>query len=192
MSLIKLHLAREMLSHLVAGLTSTKHTQGAKRANAMETSKGRRTTGAESEFPSRPKFAMTCTSTNPITSSMIAALDSTTPSREVVRPLVPSTVNVVPRLVDDSDAPAAKHCKYVAQVSCLSTKDSPMGKLMPVKATATEIDRLAFTAFNEVDKPPVIRENKTQYAEKGGQRTFVYKQQQAEVPELYDGSFNIR
>jgi hypothetical protein len=57
---------------------------------------------------------MTCTITKPTTSSIMAALVSTTPRREEERPLALSTVKVVPRLVEQRAAPAAKAWRGVA------------------------------------------------------------------------------
>lgn len=88
-------------------------------------------------------------------SSSIAAVVRTVPRRVVVKPLVLSTVNVVPRLVEHSAAPAANACSGVDAVSLRSVKDNAMGKQMPVAATAMDIYILAFTAAKEVEMPPV-------------------------------------
>ena len=49
----------------------------------------------------------------PITSSIMAALVSTTPKRVVVSPLVLRIVKVVPRLVEHKAAPAENACREV-------------------------------------------------------------------------------
>ena len=80
--------------------------------------------------------------TRPTTSSRIAALESTTPKRVCANPLVASTVRVVPKLVEQSAAPAAKHCKELAPAIPRRENDRVIGKLMPVKATAHDNGRL--------------------------------------------------
>jgi hypothetical protein len=92
--------------------------------------------------------------TSPITSSIIAALVRTTPSLDCAKPLVLSTVKVVPRLVEDNAAPAAKHCSGVASITDRRMKESPMGKLIPVIATQRDNKRLALREGRDVDKPP--------------------------------------
>ena len=63
-------------------------------------------------------------------------------------PLVLRMVNVVPRLVEQSAAPAAKACSGVAEARDRRLKESAMGTAMPVKATAVERTALAFKAEN--------------------------------------------
>ena len=55
-----------------------------------------------------PRLEMTCTITRPTTSSIIAALVSTTPNLVDDSPLDARTVKVVPKLVEHKAAPAAK------------------------------------------------------------------------------------
>src|SRR6187200_1262223 len=93
--------------------------------------------------------------TRPITSSIMAALVRTTPSLDEDSPLEARTVNVVPRLVEQSAAPAANACRGVAPVKPWREKERAIGTSMPVIATAEESRRLAFKDLKEVDKPPV-------------------------------------
>jgi hypothetical protein len=86
---------------------------------------------------------MTCTITRPTTSSIIAALVRTTPSRDDASPLEARTAKVVPRLVEHSAAPAAKACTGMALRSPWSVYERPMGTAMPVRATPDESSRLA-------------------------------------------------
>ena len=69
-------------------------------------------------------------------------------------PLVFSTVNVVPRLVEHSAAPAAKACSGVASTIAINTKESPIGAPIPVSATDIDKNILAFSALKFVDNPP--------------------------------------
>jgi hypothetical protein len=55
-------------------------------------------------------------------------------------------VNVVPRLVEQSAAPAAKAWSGVAEARDRRLKESAIGKIMPVKATAIERTAFAFKA----------------------------------------------
>jgi hypothetical protein len=86
----------------------------------------------------------------------MAALVKTTPSLVVDRPLVPRMVNVVPRLVEQRAAPAAKACSRDALNMDFKAKDKPMGRRMPVTATPDERPILAFSDLNEVAKPPTL------------------------------------
>lgn len=69
-------------------------------------------------------------------------------------PLALRIVNVVPRLVEQSAAPAAKACMGVASTSDSRTKERAMGKLIPVIATATERERFALSERKFVSRPP--------------------------------------
>jgi hypothetical protein len=101
-----------------------------------------------------PRLEMTWTITRPTTSSIIAALDKTVPSLVAVSPVVPRTVKMVPRLVEQRAAPAANDCKDFAATRDCNTKDSAIGATMPVRATAVENNALAFREVNDVDRPP--------------------------------------
>jgi hypothetical protein len=92
--------------------------------------------------------------TRPTTSSIIAALVSTTPSLLFVRALVFRTVKVVPKLVEHRAAPAANAWRDVAFARRKRENESPIGKQMPVAATAMERKRLAFSADIDVERPP--------------------------------------
>jgi hypothetical protein len=92
--------------------------------------------------------------TKPTTSSIIAALVNTTPSLEDVSPLEASTVKVVPKLVEHNAAPAAKACTGVAFKRPCRVYESPIGNAMPVRATADERSRLAFSDWNDDESPP--------------------------------------
>jgi hypothetical protein len=82
--------------------------KGLTTAKAIDTSIGLITVIAENEDAVDPSLEITETMTRPTTSSIMAALVRTVPSRVFVRPLVPRMVKVVPRLVEHSAAPAAK------------------------------------------------------------------------------------
>jgi hypothetical protein len=100
---------------------------------------------------------MTCTITSPTTSSIIAALLNTVPSLVLDNPLVLRIVKVVPRLVEQSAAPAAKAWSGVALERDCRTNERAMGKLIPVMATAVERKRLAFRERKFVSSPPVFK-----------------------------------
>jgi hypothetical protein len=102
-----------------------------------------------------PRLEMIWTMIKPTTSSIIAALVSTTPKRLSVSPLVARTVNVVPNDVEHSAAPAAKACTGESGNSLRRTKDRPIGAAIPVRATAEDKKRLAFKAFRLLEMPPV-------------------------------------
>ena len=76
---------------------------------ATDTKIGRRTVTTDNDAPGEPRLEITWIMTNPTTSSSIAALVSTTPRRVAVNLLERRTAKVVPRLVEQSAAPAAKH-----------------------------------------------------------------------------------
>lgn len=101
-----------------------------------------------------PRFIITWTMTRPTTSSIIAAPVSTTPSLVLARSVVDRMVNVVPRLVEQRAAPAAKACKGVASASLNNTNDRPIGTAMPVIATKAQNRKFAFKTENDVDNPP--------------------------------------
>ena len=104
---------------------------------------------------SSPRLEMIGTMIRPKTSSIIAAVVRTTPKRVFVKSLVVRMVKVVPRLVEQSADPAANACSAVALTSPLRQNERAIGMLIPVKATAVDIMRLALTAEKEVDRPPV-------------------------------------
>lgn len=89
----------------------------------------------------------------------MAAVDKTVPRRVCVSPLVLSTVNVAPKLVEQRAAPAAKACKGVALLSLSSKKENAMGSKIPVAATPIDRPRFAFTAAKDVETPPVMHQN---------------------------------
>lgn len=78
------------------------------------------------------------------------------PRRVIVRPLVLSTVKVVPNDVKQSAALAAKACKGVAFASLSSENEKAMGKHMPVVATPLDKAMWALAAAKDVDTPPRI------------------------------------
>lgn len=84
----------------------------------------------------------------------MAAHVKTTPRRLCLRPLIFNTVNVVPRLVEHNDAPAAKDCRGVACERLISTKDIPIGAITPVRARNVDSIKLAFIARKSVESPP--------------------------------------
>lgn len=101
-----------------------------------------------------PRLEMTSTMTSPTTSSSIAAVVRTVPSRVADNPVVLKIVKVVPKLVEQSAAPAAKACMGVAPTRGSKTKERAMGKEIPVIATATERKRFAFREEKFVSRPP--------------------------------------
>jgi hypothetical protein len=113
--------------------------------------------------------------TRPTTSSIIAALVSTTPSLLFVRALVFRTVKVVPRLVEHRAAPAANAWRDVAFARRRRENESPIGKQMPVMATAMERKRLAFSADIDVERPPKGSSSNQVMKERCGDHTFVDK-----------------
>lgn len=72
-------------------------------------------------------------------------------------PLVLRTVKVVPRLVEQSAAPAAKACRGVALERDCRVKERAIGKPIPVAATATERKMFAFRERKFVSRPPVLQ-----------------------------------
>lgn len=90
----------------------------------------------------------------PTTSSSIAAEVSTTPSLVVVRPVVPRTVKVVPKLVEHKAAPAANACRGVAPANPWRANDRPIGTQIPVSATAIDRVMLALRDWKDVERPP--------------------------------------
>ena len=74
--------------------------------------------------------------------------------------VVERMLKVAPRLVDPRAAPAAKACNKVAPASLDSTKDSPIGAPIPVRATEIERERSALKRENEVERPPKNRSYK--------------------------------
>lgn len=157
----------------------------------MDTKTGLMTVVTLNDEAETPRLEMTCTMTRPTTSSIMAALVRTTPKRDLVSPLVVSTVKVVPKLVEQSAAPAANACNGVAPKRPWRTKESPIGALMPVIATPIDNRRLAFREEKEVARPPKRcwrRENKNH-----GKpfHTFIHKQDQTKVPKLHDSGLCV-
>jgi hypothetical protein len=122
-------------------------------AKANDTNTGRMTVISVNVDPG-PRLEMICTMIKPTISSIMAALVSTTPSRLSARPLVARTVNVVPKDVEQSAAPAAKACTGVIGRNPSRAKERPTGAAMPVMATAVERKRLALRALKSLDRPP--------------------------------------
>jgi hypothetical protein len=92
----------------------------------------------------------------PTTSSIIAALVRTVPRRVRARPEEVRIEKVVPRLVAERAAPAAKHWSGVVPgTRVVSAKERAMGRRMPVAATAVESGRLWRSGVREVERPPV-------------------------------------
>ena len=119
----------------------------------METNTGRMTVISLNDEPA-PRLDMIWTMINPTTSSIIAALVSTTPKRLSVSPLVARTVNVVPKDVEHSAAPAANACTGESGRRPRRTKEMPIGAAIPVRATAEDKKRFAFKAFKLLEMPP--------------------------------------
>lgn len=152
---------RHPSSSAIKGARTKRHASGTTTAKASETRTGRTTVaGAISTSPPPPpRLDMIWTMTRPTTSSIMAAVLRTLPSRVDARPLVLSTVKVVPRLVEHRAAPAAKHCRYDAPAAGTNAKDRAMGAAMPVSATHADSSRLAFMVEREVERPPVFSES---------------------------------
>jgi hypothetical protein len=128
--------------------------------------------------------------TRPTTSSIIAAVVKTVPRRVADKPLVLRTVKVVPRLVEHSAAPAAKACTGVAPTSVRRTKERAMGKAIPVIATATERNKLAFREEKLVSRPPCLHIS-THTLEGCRRITFVDKQDESQITELNHRIFDV-
>lgn len=145
-----------MFRPIVAGKTMKRQASTVATAKAMDTKIGRKTVTTDTDAPGEPKLETTWTMANPSTSSSIAALVRTTPRRVAVSLLERRTAKVVPRLVEQRAAPAAKHCRVEASVNDLRMKESAMGAEIPVSATPSERATLAFKELKEVRRPPVI------------------------------------
>ena len=74
-------------------------------------------------------------------------------------PLVLRIVNVVPKLVEQSAAPAANAWSGVAFERDCRTNERAMGKPIPVIATAVERNRFALRERKFVSSPPVSKVN---------------------------------
>ena len=82
------------------------------------------------------------------------------------RPLVLRIVNVVPRLVEQSAAPAANAWSGIAFDRDCRTNERAMGKPIPVIATAVERNRFAFRERKFVSSPPISKLNTSFSSEK--------------------------
>lgn len=101
-----------------------------------------------------PMSWTTCDSSRPMTSSMRAALVRSAPTLVCTYPLACRMVSVVPRLVEQRAAPAAKHCKVDASTMARSANERPMGISTPVVAMAQERGRQERRALTELARPP--------------------------------------
>ena len=91
--------------------------------------------------------------TSPATSSSIAPVVGTVPKCIFVKPLVPGTVNLVPKLVEHRVALAANACGGVALTRLIRANEEATGRQIPV--TATLIDKgFALIAEECVARPP--------------------------------------
>lgn len=63
-----------------------------------------------------PRLEIPCTIIDSTISSTLATVAITVASRVISKPLVPSTVNVVAKLIEQSETPAANACNGVAFV----------------------------------------------------------------------------
>jgi hypothetical protein len=125
-------------------------------------------------------------------SSIIAALVRTTPNRELESPLDASTVKVVPRLVEQRAAPAAKACRGVASKRLGRENESAIGTPIPVRATADERLRFALRDWKEVDKPPRTLVRKGWKRNRRDSKTFIDNQYEPQVSQLHNRVFNLR
>lgn len=91
---------------------------------------------------------------SPTTSSSIAAVVKIVPIFVVVRSVVLNTVKVVPKLVEQRAAPAAKAWSGVAFAMASNEKENAMGRHIPVIATLIDMPKFALTAENDVETPP--------------------------------------
>ena len=126
------------------------------RTSPIETAIGLTTTIALKPLVSILRLLITCTMTRPTTSSSMAALERTVPSRLSINPLVLRTVNVVPKLVEHSAAPAANACNGEASARPRKENDKAIGRTMPVVATEIDSIRFFLSEAKEVERPPVI------------------------------------
>ena len=63
---------------------------------------------------------------------------------------------VVPKLVEHKAEPAAKDWSGVAPDMGCSRKDKAMGMVTPVKATKSDVTKLALMAAEDVERPPEV------------------------------------
>lgn len=89
------------------------------------------------------------------------------------------TVKVVPKLVEQSAAPAAKAWSCVAPTRACSVKERAIGTLMPVMATAMDSSRLAFRDAKDVERPPRTYQKHCSILGDSEKWTFVDEQNQA-------------
>lgn len=106
------------------------------------------------------------------------------PSRVVVNCVVERMVNVVPRLVALSAAPAENACRGVADTSSMRIKDRPIGAQTPVKATAVDRRIFAFKALIEVERPPTFVSMIVMV--RLGALTLIDEKYQAQIADLLD------
>ena len=122
--------------------------------NPIDTRMGRRIVTTDTPLSGEPRLEMTWTMTSPTTSSSIAALVRITPRRVDVKLLERRRAKVVPRLVEQRAAPAAKLCSVEAFTRGFKVKDKPTGIAIPVRATPSDSPRLALRDWNDVSRPP--------------------------------------
>ncbi len=138
----------------MADVTMKTHAIGKSVAKAIETRIGRMTfTALKEEEEEFPRYEIIWTITSLTTSSSMAARDDTTPKRLVTSPLELNKIKVVPRLVDQRAAPAANAWRGVAFAMPIKGKDRPIGRRMPVEATATESSKSVLSGETDVDRP---------------------------------------
>jgi len=106
---------------------------------------------------------MIYTITRPTISSSMAAIDKTIPNRLLTRPLGLNRVKAVPRLVEQSAAPATKALRGLVSAMPSKYKDKAIGKRIPVTATATGSSRFFVRATKNVDRPPSKTRRRPRY-----------------------------
>lgn len=136
------------------GMTTKRQSNGSTTENAKLTSIGLAMAVVVAETRAFPRSEIICTNTSPNTSSNTAAPVRTMPRRVVIRPLVFRTVNVVPRLVEQSAAPALKDPRGVASARGCKKNENAMGRHVPVKATKVDRSKFALKLEKGVDRPP--------------------------------------
>ena len=109
------------------------------------------------ETPDELTFATTWTTMSPILSSIMAAAVSTVPCSVLLRPQVLRPVKAVPRLVEQSVAPAANAWSGVGDARQMRAKDIVNGVHSPMAATAIESKKSFPNAEADVDKPPTAK-----------------------------------
>jgi hypothetical protein len=109
-------------------------------------------------FSDTPIVDIILTMTRPTTSSSIAAVTKTVPTLVEVNLAADRTANVVPKDVEQSEAPAANAASLliVAENIGMSKNDKAMGSKMPVHATRIASSKVCLSKTKSMPRPPVV------------------------------------